>query len=99
MKLAQVVGRVFCARQCCGMDAKTLLLLEPLNWDDGKNAGDLLVAADCAGAGHKEKVFYVQSREAVTAFRGYSGETADGETAPPVDAAIVGIVDNWSTKL
>ena len=95
MKLAKVRGRVFCAAQCCSVDEKTLLLIEPLNWDTGENAGDFLVAADCVGAGAGEKVFYVQSREALMAFSALERETASSSALPPVDAAIVGIVDGW----
>ena len=83
MKLAKVVGRVFCARQDPGIDHKTLLLIQPLRWEDESPFGDPIVAADAVGAGAAEKVFWVASREAAVAFR----------DVPPVDAAIVAIVD------
>lgn len=83
MKQGKVIGRVFCAVQCPTMDGKTLLLVEPLGWATGKPCGDPFVAADCVGAGAGEKVFYVQAREAAVAF----------PDLPPVDAAIVGIID------
>jgi len=96
MKLAEVVGRVFCSRQHEAIDGKKMLLIRPLDWLTGEpDGGDVLVAADCVGAGWKEKVFYVQSREAAVAFDGYDGETSASEELPPVDAAIVGIVDGW----
>ena len=41
------------------------------------------MAADAVGAGSSEKVFWVASRDAAVAFK----------DAPPVDAAVVGIVD------
>ncbi len=37
----------------------------------------------------------MQSREAAVAFEGYDGETSASDVLPPVDAAIVGIVDGW----
>lgn len=95
MKLAKVIGRVFCSRQYPTLKGRTLLLIQPLYWDDAKPWGDPFVAADCVGAGAGETVFYVQSREALHAFIGYDGETADKDSLPPVDAAILGIVDGY----
>lgn len=88
MKLAQVVGRVFCARQDPAIDKKTLLLIQPLRWEDGKAVGDPIVAVDAVGAGSSEKVFWVASREAAVAF----------PDVPPVDAAIVGIVEGHQVR-
>jgi len=83
MKLARVVGRVFCTRQEPAIDGKRLLLIQPLRWEDESALGDPIVAADVCGAGASEKVFWVAAREAAVAFK----------DLPPVDAAIVGIVD------
>ena len=88
MKLARVVGRVFCAQQDPGIDNKTLLLIQPLRWEDESPAGDPLVAADAVGAGAAEKVYWVASREAAAAFK----------DVPPVDAAVVAIVDGHQVK-
>ena len=88
MKLARVVGRVFCARQDPGIDGKTLLLIQPLRWEDESLVGDPLVAADAVGAGASEKVFWVASREAAVAFK----------DVPPVDAAVVAIVEGRQVK-
>lgn len=93
MKQAKVIGRVFCSRQCCGMGAKTLLLIQPLDWETDKPSGDPLVAGDTVGAGAGETVFFVASREAIVAFEGWEGGTAAKADPPPVDAAIVGIID------
>ena len=83
MKLARVIGRVFCSRQERGLDGKAMLLIQPLRWEDESPLGDPIVAADAVGAGSSEKVFWVASRDAAVAFK----------DAPPVDAAVVGIVD------
>ncbi|OGS41953.1 MAG: hypothetical protein A3J82_07780 [Elusimicrobia bacterium RIFOXYA2_FULL_69_6] len=88
MKLAKVVGRVFCARQDPAIDGKTLLLIQPLRWEDESPLGDPIVAADAVGAGSSEKVFWVAARDAGVAFK----------DAPPVDAAIVAIVDGHQVK-
>jgi microcompartment protein CcmK/EutM len=87
MKLGRVIGRVYCAKQDPGIDGKTLLLVRPLRWEDGSPAGDPLVAADAVGAGAAEEVFWVASRDAAVAFN----------DLPPVDAAVVGIVDGRQT--
>lgn len=88
MKLAQVIGRVFCSRQDPKMEGKRLLLLQPLGWEDGKPRGRPLVAADVVGTGASEKVFFVAAREAAVAF----------EDLPPVDAAVVGIVEGHQVR-
>lgn len=93
MKQARVIGRVFCSRQCRGVDAKTLLLIQPLDWDTDMAAGEPLVAADTVGAGSGETVFFVAAREAIAAFEGWEGETSVKASLPPVDAAILGIID------
>jgi ethanolamine utilization protein EutN len=88
VKLARVVGRVFCARQDPAMERKTLLLIQPLRWEDETPAGDPIVAADAVGAGASEKVFWVASREAAVAFK----------DVPPIDAAVVGIVEGHQAR-
>ena len=40
MKLARVIGRVFCAHQDPGIDKKTLLLIQPLKWEDESPVGE-----------------------------------------------------------
>lgn len=88
MKFARVVGRVFCARQDPAIDKKTLLLIQPLRWEDESVVGDPIVAVDAVGAGASEKVFWVAAREAAVAFK----------DIPPIDAAVVGIVDGRQVR-
>jgi microcompartment protein CcmK/EutM len=88
VKLARVVGRVFCSRQDPAMEKKTMLLIQPLRWEDESKLGDPIVAADAVGAGASEKVFWVASREAAVAFK----------DVPPIDAAVVGIVEGHQVK-
>lgn len=88
MKLARVIGRVFCSRQEPKLAGKAMLLIQPLRWEDESPLGDPIVAADAVGAGSSEKVFWVASRDAAVAF----------SDAPPVDAAVVGIVDGHQVK-
>ena len=88
MKLAQVVGRVFCTRQAEKAVAKKLLLIQPLSWETEKPSGDPIVAMDISGAGSGEKVYWVAARDAAVAF----------DDAPPTDATIVGIVEGHQVR-
>ncbi|MBI5202018.1 MAG: ethanolamine utilization protein EutN [Elusimicrobia bacterium] len=88
MKLARVVGRVFCSRQVETIEGKKLLLIQPLAWEDESPKGDPIVAVDAVGSGSSEKVYFVSARDAAVAF----------PDAPPVDAAIVGIVEGHQAR-
>lgn len=88
MKRARVVGRVFCARQDPKLDGKKLLLIQPMDWETGQDKGDALVAVDTVGAGASEPVFWVAAREAAVAL----------SDLPPVDAAVVGIVEGHQVR-
>jgi len=88
MRLAQVVGRVFCSRQAEKAVAKKLLLIQPLSWETEKPSGDPIVAMDVTGAGAGEKVYWVAARDAAVAF----------EDAPPTDAAVVGIIEGHQAR-
>ena len=87
MKLGTVIGRVFCTNQYETLAGKALLLIQPRDWETGEPSGDPIVAADSVGAGAGEKIFWVASREAAVAF----------EDLPPVDAAVVGIIEGHHT--
>ncbi len=88
MRLARILGRVFCTRQDPSIEGKKLLLIQPLKWEDESPAGTSIVAVDAVGAGAGETVFWVAAREAAVAF----------EDVPPVDAAVVGIVDGHQAQ-
>jgi microcompartment protein CcmK/EutM len=83
MQLARVIGNVVATRKDEGLTALKLLIVQPLT-PRRAAAGRPLVAADAVGAGPGEEVFFVRGREASFPFH---------PEAPPVDAAIVGIVD------
>ncbi|HAH05335.1 MAG TPA: ethanolamine utilization protein EutN [Elusimicrobia bacterium] len=88
MKFARVVGRVFCTRQYESLDGKRLLLIQPRDWETGEDKGDPLVACEVVGAGASEDVVWVAAREAAVAF----------PDVPPIDAAVVGIVEGRVAK-
>jgi ethanolamine utilization protein EutN len=83
MYLGRVVGTVVAQTKYEGLEGQRLLLIQPLDQDQ-KPAGVLEVAVDTVRAGPKDLVFLVGSREAALALP---------TSFVPVDAAIVGIVD------
>ena len=88
MQLARVIGEVVASVKDANLVSTKLLVLQPIA-ASGENVGRTLVAVDSVGAGSGEHVFFVRGREA--AFPFYPAE-------PPVDAAIVGIVDHWNVE-
>lgn len=84
MYLGRVIGTVVASTQVEGMAGHKLLLVQPLD-ERGEAAGARQVAVDTVRAGPGDHVFLVGSREAALAVE---------PTFVPVDAAIVGIVDD-----
>jgi len=39
MKSARIIGRIFCTRQDAALDGKKLLLIQPMDWETGKDEG------------------------------------------------------------
>jgi ethanolamine utilization protein EutN len=87
MPLARVIGEVVSSMKDPNLTG-TLLVLQPIT-ASGAAAGRTVVALDSVGAGVGEHVFFVRGREA--AFPFYPAE-------PPVDAAVIGIVDHWDVE-
>ena len=85
MQIARVIGTVVATRKDENLGGITLLMVQPLT-PDRQPVGRPLVAVDSVGAGVGEEVFFVRGKEASFPF--YPVEA-------PVDAGIVGIVDNW----
>ena len=83
MYLGRVIGTVVCERKYEGLEGKRLLVVQPLD-HKLQNAGGPEVAVDTVRAGKGDLVFLVGSREAALALE---------PSFVPVDAAIVGIVD------
>jgi len=83
MYLGIVTGTVVAARKALGLEGQKLLLVQPVD-DDRKPTGDVQVACDVAQAGPGDLVYLVGSREAALALDPFF---------VPVDATIVGIVD------
>jgi len=85
MILARVVGTVVATRKDPRLEGKKLLL--KLISPDGKDEAGYVVAVDTVSAGYRERVLAVA---------GSSARMAEGCKDTPVDAAIVGIVDDVS---
>jgi ethanolamine utilization protein EutN len=84
MQIARVVGTVVATQKHHKFEGAKLLLVQPLGLDD-EPRGTALLAVDGVGAGVHEKVLIV--------LEGRAAGEALGRKAAPVDAAIVGIVD------
>lgn len=90
MHLGRVLGNVTATEKYNDLKNSKFMIVEPLE-HSLKSAGNTLVAVDCAQAGRGDTVYFVTGREASLAI--------DGEQFVPVDAAIVGIVDDVHTEL
>jgi ethanolamine utilization protein EutN len=89
MYLGRVVGTVVATRKYTGLESAKLLIVEPLN-DRLTRTGEPQVAVDATRqAGPKDLVYLVGSREAALSL---------DESFVPVDAAIVGIVDQVNSE-
>jgi microcompartment protein CcmK/EutM len=87
VQLARVVGDVVATVKDVQLEGHKLLVLQPVSPDRTLTpTGRVLVAVDAAGAGVGEHVFFVRGREASYPF-------LPAET--PVDACVIGIVDEW----
>jgi len=93
MFAGKIIGRVVATQKYESLKGLKLLLLQPTTWDK-KPKGEPIVAVDTVGSGSSEFVFYVASREAAVA----CGGTSLADT-PPVDAAIVGIIDGVKMEM
>ena len=87
MQLARVIGTVVATRKDPRLEGKKLLICRPINVEGGDEQG-YLVAVDTVSAGYRETVLVVQ---------GSSARMSAGCEERPVDAAVVGIIDEIST--
>lgn len=87
MYLGRVIGTVVASRKAQGLTGAKLLLVQPLD-DLLQPTGPIQAAVDTVQAGPEDLVYLVGSREAALALE---------PSFVPVDAAIVGIVDDVHT--
>jgi len=84
--LARIIGTVVATRKDPRLEGKKLLVCRLID-PDGNDEKGYIVAVDTVHAGFREQVLLVQ---------GSSARMADGCKDKPVDAAIVGIIDQIS---
>ena len=84
MILGRVAGTIVATRKDPRLEGFKLLLVKPVA-PDGKEEANYLIAVDTVGAGYRETVIVVS---------GSSARMAEGCKDKPVDASIVGIVDD-----
>lgn len=83
MYLGRVTGRMVATVKYAGLEGVALQVLQPLD-EAGTPMGDELVATACVPSGPGDLVHWIDGREAALACP---------ETFVPVDAAIIGIVE------
>ena len=89
MQIGRVIGTVVATQKQRKLEGAKLLLVQPLTLDD-QPRGVPLLTIDSVGAGVGEKVLIViEGRAAGEALR---------RKAAPVDAAIIGIIDQVSLE-
>ena len=86
MLLARIIGSVVATRKDPRLEGKKLLICRLVD-PNGSDEKGYVIAVDTVHAGFREDVLIVQ---------GSSARMADGCKDTPVDAAIVGIVDEVS---
>lgn len=90
MQIARVVGTVVSTQKHETFKGAKLLLVQPVDAADDTPRGAAMLAIDGVGAGVHEKVLIV--------LEGRAAGEALGRKGAPVDAAIVGIVDEVDVK-
>lgn len=85
MRVAKVIGNIWATRKEDRLSGIKLLLVKPLNILAEQDDLMPMVAADIIGAGVGETVLIVG---------GSSARSAAGDMSVPVDASVVGIVDD-----
>ena len=88
MYLARVIGRLVATVRSPGLEGVSLQLVQPLD-ERARPEGDALVACAAVSSGPGDLVQYVDGREAALACP---------ETFVPVDAAIVGFVEQVALR-
>ena len=88
MYLGRVIGTVVARRKMEGLEGVKLLIVQPLD-HRREPTGEPIVAADTVRAGPGELVYLTRAREAAQALDPWF---------VPVDAAIIGIVDELDAE-
>lgn len=87
MKIGKVINNVWATRKYPALTGIKLMIVEIM--EHNKKANSIIVAADLIGAGIGEKVLVTE---------GSSARQMNGLNHLPIDAVIVGIIDEETTK-
>ena len=86
MRIGRIIGNAIATRKDPKLEGTKLLLVRPIDLD-GSDTKEYIVAVDTVQSGAGEQVIVVQ---------GSSARMAQGMEDRPVDASIIGIVDNYT---
>jgi ethanolamine utilization protein EutN len=87
MLIARVIGDVVATQKDPSHHARKILLVQPLNLD-GSDRDEAVLALDAVDAGIGERV--------LLSTEGFSAMTAVGRPNSPIDAAVIGVIDEVS---
>ena len=87
MLIARVIGDVVATQKDPSHHARKILLVQPLNLD-GSDRGEAVLALDAVDAGIGERV--------LLSTEGFCAMTAVGRPNSPIDAAVIGVIDEVS---
>ncbi|MPN55603.1 Ethanolamine utilization protein EutN [bioreactor metagenome] len=90
MKIGRVINNIWATRKDEALVGVKLLIVELLDKPDQNSSGTIIVAADIIGAGIGEKVLVTE---------GSSARQMGGMVSLPIDAIIVGIIDEEKAKV
>ncbi len=90
MIVGRVIDNIVASQKHSSHNDRTILLVQPLTLD-GEPMGDPVVALDAVSAGIGDRVLLVQE--------GFAAMTSVGRPESPIDAAVVGIVDEMDISL
>ena len=90
MLIGQVIGTVVASRKHERLVGSKIQIVQPLAPGSGKAEGAPFVAVDAVGAGVGEQVLVVQ---------GSAARVAVDKEDSPVDATIIGIIDQFDVQI
>ena len=84
MLIGRVIGEMVSTEKHGSHVGRKAMIVQPVNLD-GSNRGEAVIALDSADAGVGDRVLLV--------VEGFSAMTAVGRPNSPIDAAILGVID------
>src|SRR6201998_3053330 len=87
MLIGRVIGDIVATQKAASHEGRKILVVQPLNLD-GSDRGEPVLALDAVDAGTGERV--------LLSTEGFSAMTAVGRPNSPIDAAVIGVIDEVS---